>query len=479
RPAIITPAPSPSQTSYTIKPVSAPNITTTYTVRVTANGTNFDKNAVFTIKPAPAFSVNVTTTPNSPLEVCPNVAVTFTASTSGATLSDVTYLWGRDANKWSTGNNKLSFTAISDSNTYAYKAFVTAKGTNGCWGTAESDAKTLTVKPLPSKPGINPMDPMDVCANVDETITPTVAVDATTGVTHTYTWYYTTGGTNPTTSSQSFVGKDLKLCHNGANCATNVGVNMATSGTIKAALRIVSTLNGCSVDSMGPVVTITVNPKPSCSATVTDKTICAGESHTFVPTGLSPDPTTNTTYTYEYRWTPASDATTGTLEANNRDYTVGSDAAATANKTNNYTFVFKVTTDKGCYDSVIKTPTLKVNARTKVSITKDLADAAACEGASVSLAATTSGATKYEWYKSSTATGTFAKQASAPNAATWTFNPVATTDAGFYKLLAFNTANCADSAWSAVKELTVHPKPVKPVIADMTAVNFCQGETGK
>lgn len=383
-----------------------------------------------------------------------------------------------------TGWTKLSaadytVTKISNPAKFTLKKKYTATGTSATYykfrindgeaiGTPSSNLKvnpypTLSVTDFTIQSGTTDVTDGKVCVGQS------VKLSAATGA-DSYEWYMDA----PSASNSAMgSGQDYTLL-DGTETADD---NDDCTGSYTFYLVVSKTANGCTAkDTLDNPHTLTVNPAPTKPAVLVDNggPICAGGSHTFVPT-VTPPTAAPAGSTYTYSWTPASGSTAGTVAANNQDYTVNT-ASTDATKTHSYTFKVKVTTGEGCTDSNTATPTLSVIARpTKPVFNPDIADKTVCEGASVSFTPQVNVSTSRQWYKSTTSGGTFAPVA-GETALTLEFTSVA----GYYKLLVINNnGTCADSTWSAEAHLTVYPKAITPVISDMDAVNFCQGETGK
>ena len=275
----------------------------TYTA-TTASPTDCSLSTTITVSPNPTVTAAV-----SDATICLGESVTFTGG--GAT----TYSW--------TGGvtNGVPFTPLT-AGTFTYTVTGTITAT-GCDNTA---SVTITVSPLPV---------------VTATVTPTSiclgeSVTFTGGGATSYTW---TGGVT-----------------------NGVPYTPLTAGTIARTVTGTSLPSGCQNTAS---VSVVVNPLPTVTATVSDASICLGESITFTGGGAA-----------TYSWTggvtngvPFTPLTAGTFT-----YTVTGTAAGT-----------------GCQN----TASVTVVVSPLPTVTATVSDATVCLGESITF--TGGGATTYTW----------------------------------------------------------------------------------
>ena len=210
-------------TNYTTPSISA---TTIYYLECTVNGcTSASRSSVVaTVNPIPTVSLSNQT-------IC-----------SGQTISlTPTGLSNASTYSWNTGA-AISSISVSPTTTESYT--LTVSSAPGCTATASA---SVTVNPQPTVGMSNQM----VCQNTVLTLTPTI------------------------TSGSSF------LWNTGATTST-LGVPTSTVGTINYTITVTGSTGGCTATASASV---TVNALPT--TTLSAPTICAGESTTLTPTGLS------------------------------------------------------------------------------------------------------------------------------------------------------------------------------------------------
>jgi hypothetical protein len=338
----------------------SPAATTTYTVTGTdANGCENTALLTITVNPLPTVSATA-----SPAAVCPGGSSTL--SGSGAT----TYVWNP-------GNLSGASVSVTPAATTTYT--VTGTDANGCENT---DVVTVTVNPLPTVDAT--VTPTAICAGGSGTLAATGAV--------TYIWMP------------------------GSLSGASVSVTPATTTTY----TVTGTdANGCENTD---VVTLTVNPLPTITASTTNAAICVGASTTLNATGAS-----------SYTWMP------GSLS--------GASVSVTPAATTTYTVTG--TDANGCQSTDVVTTT--VNPLPTVSATASLA--AICVGGSSTLSAT--GAATYSWMPGSL------------SGASVSVSPVATTT---YTVTGTDANGCVNTD---VVTVTVNALPV--VSASASPAILCVG----
>ena len=477
----ITPAPSASEKNYKIKFTTAPTATKTYTVKTTLNGASLgDATFTYTIHPKPTVPSTYNISLN-PTELCEGATGSMTATATPATSGSntYTYTWYKDGTQVSTASttaNTYTFipagTTIASTHGGAYGVSMTLRDGNGCISDATAiKTATFTVKPLPQEATINPLTNGTICSNESYTYTPTVTVD--NSATHTYTWYYTQDGTDPTTSTvNKFTGEALKICARGVSCG---GATMPGDGkSLKARLVVVSSKGGCTTTKLGPVATYAVSTAPSGTlagdpATVT---VCAGNDATLKVKLNDGSNVTTQTYTWQFGGT--------TLSSTGNTHTVTN--VGDANK-GNYTVTDTLKNADGCKFVTSTTVKLESNSLPVVTnlhltATKDKL----CSNETLSLAVSasvtpTNAAASYRWFKSKIADTAASNLIAGANSATYSKANPATTDGGFYTVVITYTSGTGCVTKVAVeKEVTVVQKPaITSVTVAVDNTTVCAG----
>lgn len=342
-------------------PDASPASTTTYTVTGTSvDGCTASNTITVTVNPLPAVGVSASSNP-----LCVGGTVTLTAT--GAD----TYIWQP---MFTTGN------PITESPAATTTYTVTGTDANGCTNDA---IITVTVVPTPT-----------VTASADfTTICSGDPVQLTGGGATTYLW-------NP-----------------GAISGSPVTVNPTSNTTYTVTGTDV---NGCTGTDM---VSITVNPAPSVSATANPTTICAGDVVFLDGFGAT-----------TYNWMP------GSLS--------GANVTDTPASTTTYTVTG--TDGSGCTGTA--TVTVTVNPLPTVVATP--AAVSICDGGNTSLSA--SGASSYSWF---------------PGFLVGTPVTVAPTSTTTYTVVGTDGNGCSAQATSVV---TVNPLP--SVTASAAPATICAGD---
>lgn len=318
---------------------ATPGSTTTYTVTGTgANGCTNTSNVTVTVNPLPTVSAGGNQT------TCPNIPVSLSAT--GAN----TYVWSP-----STG---LSCTACANPTaTISSTTTYTVAGTNGN-GCVNTSTVTVTVNPQPV---------VSAGSNTSVCIGDSVQLNATGGVT--YTWTPSAG----------------LSCTNCANPKASPGTT--TTYTVTGTVG-----TGCSNTS---TVTVTANAKPTVSAG-SNQNICEGNSIVMNATGAA-----------SYVWSPA----TG--------LSCTSCANPTASPTNTTTYTVTGTAANGCSNTANKTITVN-----PLPIVSAGSNQTTCPNVPVTLSAT--GANTYVWSPSTGLSCTACANPTATISSTTTYTVIGT-----------------------------------------------------
>lgn len=334
-----------------------------YNVYITVNGTCVLKTIPISVNvtansPAPTIAFSSPASSNSSLTVCAGTMVTMSSPTS----SVYEYLWyknGAAINYVLTPNNSYTV-GTNTTGTDVYQLAVTYTG--GSCASTLSNPLTL-VKTLPTAV-ITPMGATTFCVN-----TPTV-LQANIGSNYSYLWKR--GGSIVQLGGASYTPT--------ASGNHNVTVTDGNTGCVKTSAWTV----------------ITIKPLPAANAGL-DKNVCAGESVQIGSSSVA-----GNTYT----WSPAAGLSSASI----------SNPFASPSLSTTYTVtVNNGTTGCSNTDAVLVTRLLLPPTPSLAMTTSPV-----CEGASISITPTSSGAASLNWYKNGTLlynkSTTFVQNVSIPTA---------------------------------------------------------------
>ncbi|HTJ11683.1 MAG TPA: gliding motility-associated C-terminal domain-containing protein [Dinghuibacter sp.] len=339
--------------------------------------------------------------------ICAGDSVILSVNASGAN----SYQW------FLNGTAQPNVTTTTDTAKASGSYTVTVTNLSGCTS-APSTALAVTVNPLPAAPTIAAGGPSVFCAgnSVVLTATPTAS---------TYQWLL--NGTAIT----------------GATGGSYAG---SQSGSYTVTL---TDANGCvSPPSTGFPVTVNPNPAAPTVAITGNNTFCQGDSAILTATA-----TGTLTYQWLFNGTaiPNANATTDTARVSG-SYTIA------------------VTDGNGCTSTASSGISISVNPTPSTPLTAAGGPLTFCDGESVALSATGSGATGYQWYQAPDATTTPTLIAGA------TTNNYSATASGVYTVKA-GDANGCQSLSSTTITVTVNPTPSAPVITAAGPLGICPGQT--
>ncbi|HEY0110494.1 MAG TPA: PKD-like domain-containing protein, partial [Fibrella sp.] len=243
---------------------TAAPITTTVTVRATANGCQGPAQTfIVTISPSP--SVNAV----SNLTACNGQtasAISFSSPTAGATFS---YNSSTDIGFGTAGVGNIgSFIAVNNTTAPITTTVTVTANANGCNGPSQSFVITVNPSPL-----VNGISSAAYCAG--ETASAISFSSPTAGATFSYTSSTNIGfGTSGT-----------------GNIVVFTTVN-TTSAPITATVTVTATANGC--QGSAQTFTVTVNPRPAVNA-VANVVACAGQTASSISFS---SPTAGATFSY-------------------------------------------------------------------------------------------------------------------------------------------------------------------------------------
>ena len=356
-------------TTYTWNPggLTGANVTvspatnTTYTV-IGANGPCTDTETIsITVLPSPTVAASST-----PTSICVGSSATLTAS--GA----ITYTWNPGALTGST-------TVVTPTTTVVYS--VTGTAANGCTNT---QTVNLTVLPLPTVTAVS--SSTAICIGSSATLT---AGGATT-----YTW----------------------------NPGGLTGANVTVSPTVTTVYTVTGSNGTCSNTK---TISLTVNPTPTVTASVSPTVICAGNSATLTGSGAT-----------SYTWNPG--ALTG--------------ANVTVNPAS--TTIYTVTGSNGTCSS---TGTVSLLVNPNPTLTASSSPTAICSGSGTTVTLTAIGAATYTW------------NPGALSGASATVSPAATTS---YTVTGTNAFGCTSTT---TVNVIVNTTPTVGVSASSSTI--CSGNS--
>lgn len=418
---------------------ASPTATTTYSVTGSdAWGCTGTTTVTLTVNPLPTVTASA-----NPTGICAGQSSVITAT-------------GANSYVWSSGSSGASFTATpSGTSTYS----VTGTSSAGCTGSA---TVTLTVNPLPTVTAT--ATPAAICAGQSSTISAsgansyvwnTGASSASISVSPVSTTNYTVTGTsvagctgsatvsltiNPlpvvsATASPSMIcaGQSSTISASGANSYVwspgGSGASFsATPGSTTTYSVTGTSTAGCTGTA---VVTLTVNPLPTVSASASPSAICVGQSSTISASGAN-----------SYVWSPG-----------------GSGTSFTANPITTTIYSVTGTTTAGCTGS--SSVSLTVNPLPNIVATAS--PMAVCAGFSTTVSA--SGGSSYVW-------------SSGQTVASFNEMPAATTTYNVTGTDAHNCSNTASVTVTLMPGLTVNVTPEVDDICEGSSTTLTASSPG-
>lgn len=336
--------------------------------------------------------------------------------------SGYTYAWSRGGTAVTTGAN----VTVNQAGTYK----VTATKTGGC--PAEKEI-TVVAKTAPTAPSITAPSKTDVCKNDGGSTTLQVA---SPNASYTYSWTGVTSSTSSATVAHSSVattaaGSQYTVKAKDAFCTSNASAAVTLKGH-SLAVSLSPTGNQSVASGVIPEVTATATPTPTGATIAT------------------------------WTWSSPTTSTITSGQGTNKIKTVAITASTAPAK-----YKVQATDQYGCTATSAEV-NFTVKSGTEWNI--NLADKSACTGATLSLAAATTGATPatpvtYTW--TSTDGLTFA------NASAATTNVTTTTPGTYHATLKIKDGN------NVTKEKTVTVKIYgKPTLTGLSVVSttVCKGE---
>ena len=340
---------SEALTNTTTAPISV-----TYVYTLTANGCVNTQNVTVTVNPIPVLSSTLT-----PAAICSGTTFSYTATsaTAGATFG-----WTRAAVPGITeGATSGASAAVNETLTNTTPApiavtYVYTVTANGCVNT---NNVTVTVNP---KPVLSSLPPAGICSGSTFSYTATSATAGTT-----FGW------------SRAAVPGITEAASSGIVASVSEALTNTTTAPINVIYVYTLTANGC-VNTQN--VTVTVNPIPVLSSTLTPAAICSGANFSYTATSA----TAGATFGWSRAAVPGitQGATTGAVAVVNETLTNTTPAPIVV------TYVYTITAS-GCVNT--NSVTVTVNPTPVLSST--LTPAAICSGSTFSYTATsaTAGAT--------------------------------------------------------------------------------------
>jgi hypothetical protein len=245
--------------SETLTNTTTAPIVVTYAVTTTANGCNSTQNVTVTVNPIPVLSSTLT-----PPAICSGTtfAYTATSATAGATFAWTRALVAGISEAAASGTGNVSETLT---NTTASPIVVTYAYTTTANGCNAPQSVTVTVNPIPVLSST--LTPPAICS---ATTFSYAATSATAGATFAWTRAAVAGISQAAGSGIGSVSETL----------TNT-----TSAPVVVTYAYVTSANGCS--SAPQNVTVTVNPIPTLSSTLTPAAICSGTTFNYTATSAT------------------------------------------------------------------------------------------------------------------------------------------------------------------------------------------------
>ena len=420
----------------TLVNTTANPIVVTYAYTLAANGCSNVQNVTVTVNPSPTLSSSLT-----PPAICSNTAFSYapTSATAGTTFN-----WSRATVAGITpvgptsGTNNPNETLV---NTTANPIVVTYAYTLAANGCTRVQNVTVTVNPSPTL--TSSLTPPAICSNTAFSYAPTSATAGTT-----FNWSRATvAGITPVGPTS------------GTNNPNETLVN-TTANPIVVTYAYTLAANGCSNVQN---VTVTVNPSPTLTSSLTPPAICSNTAFSYAPTSATAGTTFNWSRATVAGITPVG-PTSGT---NNPNETLVNTTANPIVVTYAYTLAAN-----GC--TSVQNVTVTVNP--SPTLTSSLTPPAICSNTAFSYAPTSATAgTTFNWSRATVAGITPVGPTSGTNnpnetLVNTTANPIVVTYA--YTLAANGCSNVQNVT------VTVNPSPTltssltPPAICSNTAFSY-------
>lgn len=347
------------------------------------NTSNVPQTVIYTVTPqsgaagncaGDSFTVTVTVNPSpslsstlSPADICSNDTFSYTPT---SIVSGASFSWTRAAitgisNAAESGTGSINETLENTTNAPIDVIYTYEISANGCTNTQEV---TVRVKPSPTL--TSDLTPPAICGNSTFTYTPASDVS---GATFTWTRAAVSGISNPPINSPQSSNPNETLINTTAN-----PIDVVYAYTITA--------NGCSSTEN---VTVTVEPRPTLSSSLTPPAICSGSTFTYTPSSASGTAT--------FTWTRA--AVTGISNAAINSPQSANPDEVLVNTTPNpidVTYVFTID-DGGCTN----TQNVRVTVNPTPQLSSTLTPPAICTGTAFTYAHTTvTSGTSITWTRS-------------------------------------------------------------------------------
>lgn len=393
---------------------------------ITPTRTEHCLNVVCTPPSAPTASA-------SPTTICAGQSSTLTASGG----SNVTYYW-YTVSSGGTSFASGSSTTVSPSTTTTYYVEADDNTNPGCKSSRTS--VTVTVNALPNVVA-SPASP-SICSGSSPSIALSSNVAGTVGVTS-FSWTASNGSNVSGASNSSGTSINQTL--------TNSGTSPST-----ATYTVTPTANGCT--GSNTVITVTVNPIPTGSASPNPQTICSGQT-TSVNLSSNVSGTT-------FAWTSAQSGTTGASNSSGSSIAQTLSTSGTTAGTATYTVTPTANSCNG------NTFSVTVNVNPVPTATATPSAQTICSGNANSIALTSNVAsTSFAWTVSqsgvtgasngsgSTIAQTLTNSGTTAGTATYTITPTA--------------GSCAGSNITAT--VTVNPTP--NATATPSSQTICSGQS--
>ncbi|MEG2239253.1 MAG: gliding motility-associated C-terminal domain-containing protein [Bacteroidales bacterium] len=368
-----------------------------------------------------------------------------------------------------------------------YYCVITNTNAAACALSDSTTAVKFTVNALPGKPDVKVLPTMNICQDATDTLKIAHATKKA-GLVYSYDWYY--GTTN--TTSTTFIKTTTDSLVVFEKAALDLALRSANIGTLYFMVKVVATnANNCTDTISSNVAKIVIR---SCGADkITDNTglnnvltacpkdmpknitlnIASQEAPNKITWQLSSDSTNAALWTNAVTTGANQDGTTTCSGSSTGTCTFTPDAAKIANRgTTTLRFYYRAIVERPSFAKVTTNVfTYIVNpSPAKASITKDLKDTAGCENSKLTLDITASAATNttissYYWTKIVSSLSTVVANGATTNS--YTIASLATSDNNNkYKVgvVSTNADGCFDTAFSAIKMLTVHPKAINPTL---------------
>ena len=346
----------------TIVNTSVNPVNVTYVITITANGCSNPQNVTVTVNPSPILTSSLT-----PSAICNNMVFNYTPSSA---TTGTTFNWSRAAvagisNVAASGTDNPNETLINTTTAPVSVTYAYTLSANGC-----SNTQNVVVVVNPTPLLSSSLIPPSRCNNVSTTYTATSATGGTT-----FTW------------ARAAVAGISNLAGSGSTATITETLVNTTTDPVSITYVITLTANVCSNTQN---VTVTVNPTPALSSSLTPPARCSNVSTTYTATSA--------TAGASFSWTRAAVAGISNTAGSGSNGTITETLINTTVSTVNVTYIITISAN-GCSNT--QNVTVPVNPNPTLS---SILTQSRCNNVSTTYTATSAtGGTTFAWTRAAVA----------------------------------------------------------------------------